>query len=55
MLKCKHQHMYCPLIYILTFSLAIGPDTVWEVWGLMMRRVQLSDVIEHICHRAVIE
>ena len=28
------------------FSLVIGPDTVWEVWGLMMPHVQLSNVIE---------
>jgi hypothetical protein len=58
MFEFKHQHMYfkpCPLIYILTFSLAIGLDTVLEVSGLMMQRVQLSNVIEHICHRAVIE
>ena len=33
----------------------IGPDTVWEVWGLMMPHVQLSNVIELNHRQAVIE
>ncbi len=40
---------------MLIFILVIGPDMVWEAWGLVMRGVQLSNGNEHIRCQAVME